>query len=145
MRHIVAAFLAFIAAFINIKPTLGPTPTPMHITKNCWTTAMTQAEMNLCAYVDARNADAEMHQLYQKLLRKASNKAYRKKLESAQSAWLAYRSAEVEAKYPAEDKREYGSAYPMCADLDRVYLTQERIKELRGLLQTSEGNLCASE
>ena len=47
------------------------------------------------------------------------------KIKTAQRAWIAYRDAYMGAMYPAKDKQaEYGSIYPMEADLLRAKLTQ---------------------
>ena len=67
------------------------------------------------------------------------------KLRNAQRAWLTFRDAELEAKFPFEDKQyHYGSVYPMCANLFLARRTQERIKHLREWLDgTEEGDTCA--
>lgn len=109
-------------------------------------TASTQLEMNQCSAAEAKDAEAELNRLYQQLLARTSNPVYRRKIEAAQKAWLAYRDAELEAKYPAEDKRaEYGSVYPMCTANDQTDLTRARIEEIKTLLNSSEGDMCAGE
>src|SRR5579863_4985949 len=82
----------------------------------CWKTAMAQSEMNRCADLDARDADADLNRVYQDLLAKLkSNENATNKLRTAQHAWLAFREARLQELYPAEDKqREYGSIYHMC-------------------------------
>lgn len=108
-------------------------------------TAKTQLEMNQCSAAEEKNAEAELNRLYKQLIARASNQAYRKKIEASQQAWLAYRDAELEAKYPAQDKRsEYGSVYPMCSANDRTDLIRERIEEIRSLLNNSD-DVCAGE
>ena len=75
---------------------------------------------------------------------KAPQPAYRKKIETAQKAWAAYREAELELLYPAEDKQaNYGSMYPMCCANDRAQLTRRRSREIRALLRGD--NKCAEE
>jgi uncharacterized protein YecT (DUF1311 family) len=113
--------------------------------QNC-ATAKTQLELNECATAEEQKAEEEMNQLYRQLLSGASkNPAYREKLEAAQKAWLAYRDAELEAKYPAQDKRgEYGSVYPMCFANDRTDLVRQRIEEIKALLKQTE-DVCAGE
>jgi uncharacterized protein YecT (DUF1311 family) len=108
--------------------------------------ATTQLEMNECAAAASEKAETEMSELYAQLLARASQKPmYRAKVETAQKAWLAYRDAELELKYPAEDKRtEYGSVYPMCFANDRRELTRERIAEIRALLKQTD-DVCAGE
>jgi len=113
--------------------------------KDC-ATAKTQLELNECAGAEEQKAEEEVNRLYQQLLARASaNPAYREKLEAAQRAWLAYRDAELEAKYPAQDKRAaYGSVYPMCFANDRTDLTQERIEGIKALLNQTD-DVCAGD
>jgi len=48
-----------------------------------------------------------------------------RRFKAAERAWIAYRDAYMGAMYPAKDKQaEYGSIYPMEADLLRAKLTQ---------------------
>lgn len=50
------------------------------------------------------------------------------KIKAAGEAWLAYRDAYMDAMYPAKNKQaEYGSVYPMEADLVRATLTQRQL------------------
>jgi uncharacterized protein YecT (DUF1311 family) len=106
----------------------------------CWKTAVAQPEMNHCADEDSKAADAELNHIYQNLL--AKNKADEgatKKLREAQRAWIAFRDAQLEALYPAEDKqREYGSIYPMCYAIVVTAMTKERTAQLRRMLQDKD-------
>ena len=129
--------------------TSGSTPTPQstltqpHGDPHCWDKAMTQYAMDVCASKNAHDADAAMNAAYDQLLKRAPNAEARKKLKAAQSAWLAFRSAELAAKYPADDKQSmYGTIYPMCFDLDYVALTNARTTELDKLLFHKEGDIC---
>lgn len=112
--------------------------------KDCGAAA-TQLEMNQCAAAEEKNSEAELNRVYEQLLSRASDPLYRKKVEAAQKAWIAYRDAELEAKYPADDKRgHYGSIYPMCFANDRTDLTRQRIQELNALLHSSDDS-CGGE
>jgi len=113
--------------------------------KSC-ATAQTQLEMNECSGAEGQKAEEEMNRVYKQLLARASaTPAYREKLEAAQKAWLAYRDAELEAKYPAQDKRaDYGSVYPMCFANYRTDLTRQRIQEIKALLKQTD-DVCAGE
>lgn len=63
------------------------------------------------------------------------------KIKAAGEAWLAYRDAYMDAMYPAKNKQaEYGSVYPMEADLVRAMLTQRQLGALRELLQHYRGD-----
>ncbi len=97
---------------------------------------MTQYEMNRGAGADASDADAELNRVYQQLLSTMKSDANAaKKLRAAQRAWIAFRDAQLEALYPAEDKRvEYGSMYPMCSARVVAAMTEERTAQLRKML-----------
>jgi uncharacterized protein YecT (DUF1311 family) len=103
----------------------------------CWKTAMAQSEMNRCADQDARAADAELNHVYEDLLSKTKGDANAtRKLRDAQRAWVAFRDAQLEALYPAQDKqREYGTIYPMCYAIVATAMTKERTAQLRRMLQ----------
>src|SRR5277367_2920950 len=94
----------------------------------CWKTAMAQSEMNRCADLDARQADADLNRVYQELLSKLKNDDNAtKKLRAAQRAWLAFRDAHLQELYPAKDKQvQYGSIYPMCYAQVGAAMTKER-------------------
>ena len=54
---------------------------------------------------------------------------------------LSYRDAYMDAMYPAENKQaEYGSIYPMEADLLRAKLTQRQVTALKELLRQYSGD-----
>jgi uncharacterized protein YecT (DUF1311 family) len=93
-----------------------------------------------------KSADDELNAAYHQLLRKAAGDAVAlRKIEAAQRAWIIFRDAQIAAFYPAEDKqREYGSVSPMCADLLLADLTRERTKMLKEMLDSGEGDVCAS-
>lgn len=112
----------------------------------CMDSAQSQAAMNACAQQNLGAADKELNQVYQQVLAKyASDKVFIAKLRAAQKAWIAFRDAELEARYPASDKQlQYGSVYPMCANNDREAMTRKRIEQLRAWLKgVQEGDVCA--
>jgi uncharacterized protein YecT (DUF1311 family) len=106
----------------------------------CWETAMAQSEMNRCAGLDAREADADLNRVYQELLSKLKNDDNAtKKLRAAQRAWLTFRDAHLQELYPAEDKqRDYGSMYPMCNAQVATAVTKERTAQLRRMLDDKD-------
>jgi uncharacterized protein YecT (DUF1311 family) len=115
-------------------------------TKDCMDTAHTQLQRNQCATSQLKAADDELNRVYQDILNRYKNdRQFLLKLRNAQQAWLKFREAELEAKFPFADKQaRYGSVYPMCADLFLAQRTQERIKDLRQWLDgTEEGDACA--
>ena len=105
----------------------------------CNDKAKTQGEMNACASEEAARLDGELNDVYRKLLsRAASQPKAVAKIKLAQRAWIAYRDAYMDAMYPAKDKQaQYGSIYPMEADLLRAKLTQRQVTALKELQQYS--------
>ena len=108
----------------------------------CNKKAKTQAEMNVCASDEAGRVDTELNEVYRKLLSQAgSQEDAVAKIKAAERAWIAYRDAYVDAMYPAKDKQaEYGSVYPMEANLVRAKLTQRQVTALKELLQQYSGD-----
>ncbi|HYL15646.1 MAG TPA: lysozyme inhibitor LprI family protein [Terriglobales bacterium] len=111
----------------------------------CWKAARTQSEMNHCADLDAREAEVDLNHVYNQLLAKLkADKNATEKLRIAQRAWLAFRDAHMQELYPAEDKQaEYGTVFPMCADLALADLTRQRMKMLKQMLNHVEGEVCS--
>lgn len=105
----------------------------------CTSKAVTQPQLNDCALQEAERVDAELNQVYRKVLASVSADALAtSKVKAAEKAWIAYRDAYLEAMYLAEDKRgEYGSIYPIDANLLVAKLTRRHIEELKDLM---EGN-----
>jgi uncharacterized protein YecT (DUF1311 family) len=77
---------------------------------------MAQSEMNRCADLDARQADADSEPRLSGIAVEAPERRQcETELRTAQRAWLAFRDAHLQELYPAKDKQgEYGSMYP-CA------------------------------
>ncbi|HET9227515.1 MAG TPA: lysozyme inhibitor LprI family protein [Thermoanaerobaculia bacterium] len=115
---------------------------PLSAHADCFDTATTQLEMNSCAAEKYKKADAELNQVYKAVLEEYKDDAlFIEKLRAAQRAWLAYRDAEVEAKFPRREGE--GSAVQMCIPLLQAQLTEERIKALREWLDGGEeGDIC---
>lgn len=133
---------SFVVALVFLNPVLVAGAA----TKDCMETATTQSQRDQCATRQLKAADDELNRVYQAILKKyKSDTDFVRKLRNAQQAWLKFRDAELEAKFPLQDKRaRYGSVYPMCANLFLVRRTQERIKDLRQWLDgTEEGDVCA--
>lgn len=111
----------------------------------CMDNAQSQAAMTACAGQSLSAADKELNQVYQKVLGKyAKDTVFVARLKTAQKAWLAFRDAELAARFPDNDKSNYGSVYPMCADGELEAMTRKRTEELRAWLKgTQEGDVCA--
>ncbi len=103
----------------------------------CNEKAKTQFDMNACARGEAARVDAKLNNVYRELLSKAADEPEAvAKIKAAEKAWIAYRDAYMDAMYPAKDKAaEYGSIYPMDAELLRAKLTQRQVTALQELLE----------
>jgi uncharacterized protein YecT (DUF1311 family) len=131
MRRVLIAACFFLAAtFAFCQSTQSP----------CWKAKTAQSEMNHCADLDARQADADLNRVYGELLSKLkSDENAIKKLRAAQRARLAFRDARLQELYPATDKQaEYGSMYPMCYAQVATAMTKERTTQLRRMLEDKD-------
>jgi uncharacterized protein YecT (DUF1311 family) len=108
----------------------------------CNDKANTQVEMNACASEEARRADNDSDEIYRLLLSKAASQPEAvAKIKAAERAWVAYRDAYMDAMYPAENKPvEYGSIYPLEANLLRAKLTRQQAAALKELLKRYNGS-----
>jgi len=132
--------------FVIVCVVAGQQKSKRDVFVECDKTAKTQADLNKCAIRDDASANDEMNRAYQELLRRAASDAIAvKKIEASQQAWIAFREAQIDALYPAENKMEYGSAFTMCVNLLRADLTQQRTKMLKEMLKRPvEGDVCAT-
>jgi uncharacterized protein YecT (DUF1311 family) len=109
---------------------------------DCLDTAQTQSELNECAGGKATQADQKLNEAYQALLKKYADKAaFIARLLKAQRAWVTFRDAQLEMKFPPGE--EAGSVEPMCYALYKAELTEQRSNELRQWLTgIEEGDVC---
>jgi uncharacterized protein YecT (DUF1311 family) len=125
-RLFVALLTAALPAFAQYSPQY----------RACGQKAKTQAEMNACANDEAERTDKQLNETYRKVLSEAKQPEAIASIKAAEGAWVAYRDAYIKATYPAKDKlAEYGSIYPMEANLLRAKLTQQQVAALKDLLQ----------
>ena len=105
--------------------------------KECMRTAAAQSAIDLCADQEAKRSEKELHRTYRKLLSEVENEpGATARVAAMESAWAAYRNRYMAAMYPAKDKQaEYGSMYPMEADLLLAQLTKAHVKALEVLLR----------
>ena len=103
----------------------------------CMRTAMTQTAMNLCSYRKAALLDRKANSVYRKLLFEATSEpSATAKIVEMERAWIAYRDRYMAAMYPAKHKvAEYGSIYPLEANLLLAQLTKTHIRALEVLLK----------
>jgi uncharacterized protein YecT (DUF1311 family) len=104
--------------------------------------ATTQLEMNACAEEDLAKADKRLNEVYAALLKKeAKNTVFVKKLRAAQRAWIAFRDAELDAKFACAEPNPrmcWGSMYPLSFAIYKAQLTRERTKALEAYFTSSE-------
>ena len=103
--------------------------------------------MNACGAYET--ADQELNSLYQQVLKLyAPDATFLKALRASQQAWLTYRDAQLEARFPTrpgEAKRvTYGSVYPTCNCTILAELTAARNQQLRVWVEgIAEGDGCS--
>jgi len=96
--------------------------------------------MNRCARDEAVRADADLDRVLHVLLIEAAKEPFgAEKVRAAQTAWLTYRDAYIEAIYPARDKQVYGSIYPTERDRLRSKLTTRQVEGLQQMLDHYTG------
>ena len=107
----------------------------------CMQAATTQGAMNRCAGEEANRVDAQLNVTYRQVLEAAKgNVLALAKIRKAEQTWITYRNAYMEAMYPAKDKQaNYGSMYPMNADLVMADLTRAHVQALKTLLRQYSG------
>ena len=107
--------------------------------------ALTQASLQACYCDRAQKFEAQLNAVYQQLLKKnVSDTLFSDKLKISQRAWLAFRDAQLEAIYPDPDpKAAYGSVFGMCYCMAQEELTLDRVKQLKRMLTSKEGDVCA--
>lgn len=101
---------------------------------------MNQQEMNMCAYQDFNNADAELNKIWPKAKAFAENldenvsegdQTAADALLKSQRAWLIYRDQQCELEGFTS---RGGSMQPLLVSGCKTTLTNARIKELSGII-----------
>lgn len=107
--------------------------------------AQTQAEMNQGAGADWKQADKELNEVYQKILKEYKGQAdFIKSLKASQLLWIKFRDAEMLVKYPKSNQAGYGSVFPACWASYKADLTRQRTKTLQVWLDgIEEGDTCS--
>lgn len=112
------------------------------------TLAQSQLEMNAEACGKYDKADAELNKMYQQIQKDyKKDTLFLQKMKKAQNAWIAFRDAQIEAKYPLKPnenpKQVYGSVYTMCRCSVLAKMTENRIAELKVWVEgIEEGDVC---
>jgi uncharacterized protein YecT (DUF1311 family) len=111
---------------------------------------ITQTEMTICAAEEAKAAEAELEQRYQDLLTgvrqlpsdvkapELDMSSAIENIKAAQSAWVRYRDAYIDATFPLENKQqEYGTAYSMRVSGIRAEMAREQLRHIKILCEDS--------
>ena len=123
MKVALASFLLVIAAVAYAGPPqkkLEPCPN-----------AQSQAEMNDCAGREYKKADADLNQVYQKLVAMldADEKG---QLRDVENAWIKYRDANCDF---VADQYKGGTMRPMILGFCLADVTRNRTSELKGQIK----------
>lgn len=98
---------------------------------NC-NNAQTQVEINQCAQISYQNADKKLNQVYQKLVPTLSSSS-KKKLVTAQQAWIKFRDANCEFE---TSQYEGGTIAPTIYFGCLEQTTQQRTQQLEEYLNS---------
>jgi uncharacterized protein YecT (DUF1311 family) len=107
--------------------------------------AQTQGDVNQDACAQYKHADQALNATYSTVLEDyAKDTQFIARIKQAQRAWVAFRDAHLEARFPKADKRaEYGTVYSTCRCAVLTDLTEHRTKELRTWADgIAEGDVC---
>jgi uncharacterized protein YecT (DUF1311 family) len=86
--------------------------------------------LNKSAGNDSADAERELNATYQGIVKKyADDPAFIGRLRTAQRAWVKFRDAQLEMRFPPSDL--VGSARPMCYASYKAELTQARTRKLK--------------
>ncbi len=94
--------------------------------------------------ISYEEADEELNKVYQQI-RKKYEKApvFLKKLRAAQRFWIQFRNAELEMRFPLENKRiTYGTVYFGCKEQFLIDMTIARTNTLKEWLDFDEYDGC---
>ena len=114
--------------------------------QSCLDGADTQLAMNKCYGNTLSNAKQELESILVRIrVDYKTNKVFLKKLNIAQKLWNESLSADMDLKFPAENKQQrYGSVYPMCAAQYKAKLIKARINYLQAwIFGVEEGEICS--
>lgn len=111
---------------------------PVAYADDCLDKATSQADMTACAQKAYAASDTALNKLYQQILQRLHDDAdAKKRLVTAQRAWLGFRDAECHFSASASEGGTVSAmAYGLC--LDR--LTQARIQNFNSYLSCHEGD-----
>jgi len=120
MKVVLASLLLFVAAgaYSAGEPQKKPEPCP---------DAQSQAEMNICAGREYKKADADLNQVYQKLVAMLDVDE-KTQLKDVETTWIKYRDANCDF---VADQFKGGTMRPMVLGFCLADMTRNRTNELK--------------
>ncbi len=106
------------------------------------------SDLTTCACQATEKADKELNKWYQETLKQyEDNAGIIKRLKEAQRAWIKFRDAYIESIYPNnfEDYPPAGTAMPMCLCDVQTSLINQRIQQLKNILEIPEYDVCTPD
>jgi uncharacterized protein YecT (DUF1311 family) len=130
-------FFLVLCAFVVLSGSAAaaqkqPAKKPSAQKKQPCANAVTQAEMNRCAFDEYQKADAELNRIYPQVMSKLGAE-HKEKLKAAQIAWIKFRDAHCECEAAVV---EGGSMEPLLRATCLEQTTRDRTKQL---LKLAEG------
>ena len=113
----------------------------------------TQSDMNDDASIMLKRSQAKMELALTELRVKANKSSNSpaialKFLQDSQDAWLKYQDLQMHLYWPSvlgqdgrEPENDYGSAHPMCWSMTASDLVNNRVEDLRRMLDIEEGDV----
>ncbi len=105
----------------------------------------TQEQIEVTAEdVSYQEADKELNKVYRQILKKYEKAPlFLKKLKATQRLWIQFRDAELEMRFPLENKKlAYGTAYFSCRKQFLTDMTIARTNTLKEWLNVDEYDTC---
>lgn len=109
--------------------------------RDCIKVATSQPSITICAGEEAKRAEAEMEQKYATVMSLAAASKRPQAVENlraAQRAWMNYKNAFIEAKFPGkeEDKQKlYGTMFSTGVSLVRISLARQHSAAMDQLIE----------
>ena len=105
--------------------------------------SQTQFDMDTMQYHRVQKAEKKLNKIYNQILNENKNDTlYLKNFKYAQSQWLKFCNAQIEVKFPKGYENKQRRMRSMCYNYYKEYLTNQRIKELKEMIISVEGDVC---
>lgn len=105
--------------------------------------AQTQYDLNMAAFKSADSSYQQLSTIERQLVAGFRDDSLSiKRFNRAINKWKVFVQAQLEFKFP-KNGAHYG-VDPMCYQIYRQYLIEQRIKELKDMIISEEGDVCGS-